>query len=248
MASSRWTPTPTGVRRATTGPSRAASFAAGLLTIIGTTVALVIAAVILFPSAYGGGSGDSAIAAASPTAAATPGASGPIVSAASPAPLSAASPAPAASVPPATTPAPTEGVPASVAPALVQMRETAPLTVRGREVGRVTVQAVREVRDTTTTVVEGQRLMVASVRVDAGAARLPYDELHWRIEDDNGDRWEPVAAAAPKPLGSGTLAPEAGRAGGVAFVIPDGVRVRAVVLTDGSGADLVVFDRPTVTG
>ena len=35
---------------------------------------------------------------------------------------------------------------------------------------------------------------------------------------------------------------------GVAFVIPDGVRVRAVVLTDGSGADLVVFDRPTVTG
>ncbi len=128
------------------------------------------------------------------------------------------------------------------------MRETVPLTDGGREVGRVTVQAVREVRTTTTDVPDGKRLMVATIQIDSVASRLPYDELHWQIEDERGERWQPIASAAPKPLGSGTLGPSADRTGGVAFLMPTDARIRAVVLTDGAGADLVVFNRPSVSG
>lgn len=241
--STSWTPTPTGVRRGTTGPSRAASFGAGLLTIVGTTLALLIAAAILFPGTFGGDGAGIAAASPTPPSAVTPIASAPPSGSIAPQATPAAATTPAAPTPTAT---PTRA-PSATAPTLVEIRETAPLTVAGREIGSVTVQAVRQVRTTTTEVPAGRRLMVATIRINSGASRLPYDEVRWRIEDENGDRWEPIAAAVPKPLGSGTLAPEAGRTGGVAFVIPTGVRVRSVVLTDDDGADLLVFGRPTVT-
>jgi hypothetical protein len=82
------------------------------------------------------------------------------------------------------------------------------------------------------------------VRFDAQRSRLPYDELHFRLEDDNGERYEPIAEGAPEPLGAGALAPSAKRTGQVAFVVPKGRKAVAVVLTDAGGADLVVFSRP----
>jgi hypothetical protein len=117
------------------------------------------------------------------------------------------------------------------------------VTQDGREIGRVTVQAVLQAKKTAA-VGEGQRLMVAEVRFDAQRSRLPYDELHFRLEDDNGERYEPIAEGAPEPLGAGAVAPSAKRTGQVAFVVPKDRKAVAVVLTDAGGADLVVFSRP----
>lgn len=250
----RWSQTPHGVRRVQEGPSRAASLAGALLAITGTTLALLIIGALLLPGPNG--TEDPAIAVgASPTAAA--GVNGPI---ASPGPIATGLPAssptapvasaPAASVPPA-TPAPTgtpraEDPAPSAAPIQVAYRTAAPVTQGDREVGLVTVQAIRQVKNTTA-VAADERLMIAEVRLDARLARLPYDELHFRLEDDNGDRYEPVSDAAEEPLGSGTLAPSTKRSGQVAFAIPKGRKAVSVVLTDDAGADLVVFSRAQPT-
>ena len=247
----RWTPTPTGVRAQTTGPSPAASLAAALLTMAGTTLALLIAAALLLPGPYGQDSaGLGAVDSPAPSADPVQRTPPPQASAAPlvvPSPAAGETAGPAATLGPTATPDPAAPG-ASPRPALAQMREPAPLTVDGREIGRVTVQAVREVRSSSADIPAGRRLMVASVRLDSVQARLPYDERSWLLEDENGDRYAPVADAAPKPLGSGTLAPDGGISGSVAFVMPAGVRVRAVVLTDGSGVDLLVFSRPSVSG
>lgn len=120
------------------------------------------------------------------------------------------------------------------------------MTSDGREIGSVTVQAVLQARKTAA-VRDGQRLVVAEVRLDARRARVPYDERHFRLEDDNGERYEPIAEGAPEPLGAGTLAPSGKLTGQVAFVIPKDRKAVSVVLTDAGGADLVVFSRPQAT-
>jgi hypothetical protein len=244
----RWSHSPHGgVRRVTEGPSRAASVAGALLAITGTTLALLIIGAMLLPGP--GGSEDPAVAvAASPTpvvrdpgsvAIPTPRPSGAPVA-------SPADPAPAASGAPSPTVRPSPSAAPSTAPVQVAFRSPAPVTQGGREVGRVTVQAIRQVKGSTA-VRQNQRLMIAEVQLDARLARLPYDELQFRLEDDSGDRYEPVTDAAPEPLGSGTLAPSAERSGQVAFAIPKGRKAVAVVLTDETGTDLVVFSRAQPT-
>jgi hypothetical protein len=255
----RWSQTPDGVRAVPDGTSRAASVLAALLTITGTTVALLIVGAMLLPAS--GPTDQAGTAAGAPSA--TPAVVAANRSVASPAPVPtgepvASSAGPAGRTPPAASAAPGSPRPASttaprasaapsIVPVLVAFRTVAPVNRGGREVGRVTVQAVRQVKSANA-VADDRRLMVAQVRLDTRSERLPYDELHFRLEDDNGDRYEPVTEAAPEPLGSGTLAPSSKRSGQIAFAIPTGRKVVSVILTDGAGDDLVVFSRPQPAG
>lgn len=237
----RWSQTPNGVKAIDTGPSRAASIAAALLTLVGATLAMLIVGALMLPGSATPADGGTA-AGASPSATAP---STGVGSLASPRPTVApvipnASSRPS-SAPATATPTPTPAP--SVAPVEVALRTAAPVSAGGRELGRVTIQAIRQVKDTNA-VPAGKRLMIAVVRLDADLARLPYDELHFRLVDENGDRYEPVVDAAPQPLGAGTLAPSTKVSGQVAFALPGGRKAVKVVLTDGAGDDLVVFTRP----
>lgn len=252
----RWVRTPHGVRAVPHGSSTAASAAAALVTITGTTLALLIVGAMLLPGTGGPEQPGIAAGGASPTAPAVVTGNGSI---ASPAPVASGAPelTPAAEAPaaspataapgPTVAPRPAASAAPSIPPVQVAYRTAAPVTQGGREVGRVTVQAVRQVKKTTA-VASDQRLIVAEVRLDAELARLPYDELQFRLEDDNGSRYAPVTEAAPEPLGSGMLAPSANRSGQVAFAIPKGRKAVSVVLTDDRGSDLVVFSRAQPTG
>lgn len=249
----RWSQGPNGVRAVPAGPSRGASVAAALVTLAGTTLALLILAALLLPGM--GEPLDGGVAVASPTVPAGQGSG----STESPAPVTSGAPqrsgAPDATPAPVRTPAatripsvtrtaaPTPATEPSAAPVQVALRAPAPVTRDGVEVGRVTVRALRQAKPAGAEVEPGLRVLVANVRVDARLARLPYDELHFVLEDDAGERHEPVADLAANPLGTGTLAPSTRRSGQVAFTIPEDRRAVAVVLTDGAGADLVVFSR-----
>lgn len=236
----RWSQTPNGVRATADGPSRAASVAAALLTLAGATLALLIIGALMLPVTPAPDDGGVAVA-GTPVPSAAPG-DGSIASPSPALPAATPRPTPSSSIAPSptATPAPT------VKPIQVALRTAAPVSAGGRELGRVTVQAIREVKGSDAAPAGG-RLMIAVVRLDADLARLPYDELHFRLQDENGDRYEPVADAAPQPLGAGTLAPSTRVSGQVAFALPGGRKAVAVVLTDGTGDDLVVFTRPQPT-
>jgi len=227
-----WTPVRTGARTRSTGaPGAIASLAAAVFTIVVTAFAFLVAAAILLPAPGDAGAGivavTSPLPAVSPT---TPGGS------AAPRATQAPTAAPAAVV--ATlTPSPT------AAPRLARIRASAPVVVDGRPVGRVTVQALRVATKPGVQVEVDERVLVATVLLTA-TSRLPYDAAHWQLEDEAGDRWDPLGDAPTKPLGAGTLAPAGARTGSVAFVVPRDRTVRSVILTDGAGTDLVVFSRP----
>ena len=225
-----WMPGPAGVRMRTAGgTSTIASCVAAVFTIGVTALTFLIAAAMLLPAPGGPGVRIGEVASPSPSA--------------SPA-VPSGSAAPRASRPPgdALTAAPSAAVtapPPSRAPTLARIRASVPLIIDGR----VTVRGLRAATKPGAEVEPGERVLVVTVRLSA-RARLPYDADHWQLEDETGERWNPLPDSPANHLGAGTLARSRTRTGTVAFVVPRDRAVRSAVLTDGDGTDLVVFDRP----
>jgi len=208
---------------------------AAVVTIGVTAFAFLVAVAVLLPAPGGADAGIGALTSPLPSRSPTvPG--GPAAPRASQAPAGVATAAPTVAV---ATPAPSP----TTAPRLARIRASAPVVVDGRPAGRVTVQALRAATKTGVEVEADERVLVATVRLTA-TSRLPYDAAHWQLEDEAGDRWDPLGDAPTNPLGAGTLAPAGTRTGSVAFVLPRDRTVRSVILTDGVGTDLVVFSRP----
>lgn len=254
----RWTPAPPAPARrpSRSGPGLLVSAAGALFAVMVFTLTLLIAAAMLLPAGFGSGrdvaGGDVDVAASGAPAS---GVASPAVAGAS----ASGAPAPSASLPPASVP------PASAAPVVSAVpaspvaspvprtasvetvfRRPVPLVIDDRRVGRVTVQGLRLGSATALPIPDDHRLMLATVRYNA-TGRLAFDAADWQLEGRDGERWEALADAPGTALGSGTLAARQARTGVIAFAVPRGVPVRAVVLTNPEGDDVAAFLRPSAT-
>ena len=90
----------------------------------------------------------------------------------------------------------------------------------------------------------GSRFAVVEIRYDA-TAPLSYRSADWLVVDVNGGRHEPAAVQPGNALTQGDLAAGADVSGPVAFQVPAGADVRAIVLRPAAGGrDLHAFRVP----
>lgn len=90
----------------------------------------------------------------------------------------------------------------------------------------------------------GSRFAVVEIRYEA-TAPLSYSATEWLVVDVNGGRHEPAAVQPSSALTEGDLAAGASVSGPVAFQVPAGADVRAIVLRPAAGGrDLHAFRVP----
>jgi hypothetical protein len=78
----------------------------------------------------------------------------------------------------------------------------------------------------------------------AASSELAYRAADWWVVDSEGRRYASLGAEAPDPaLRSGRLAAGESITANVAFERARGMEIVRLVLTDRSGADLIVVDR-----
>lgn len=233
----RWTPTATGRVTRRDGPGPLASFLGAMLTFALFTLVVLVAAATLIPGSFIQDGeverGDGRAAAALPST--------------SPSIAPSAAPLPGAPAPfapdPTPSPRPTVAPRAGASPVTATITGgPAPVQVDGGTAVQVRVEALKAPARSPITLAPGRRLMVAVVRVGAQDG-VRYDASHWFLEDTSGKRWKPLIKAPTAPLGAITVRPDADMSGQVAFSVPTDREISSVVLTDGEGRDLAVFDR-----
>jgi hypothetical protein len=180
-------------------------FAVAVLAVFGAVVLLLPA--ILPPRSAGPG----ASASASPTGA------------------TAASASPSAPAPPSGSAAPSR--PPAPSAAVAVAGQPAQLVLEARPAGTVTVSVPRDRRRVQRQQPpDGRRWVTIEVRYQATAA-VPFSPAHWSLVDAGGGRHVPADVAPRPPLGDGQLEAGGSAAGSVAFAVPEGAQLRAVVLS-----------------
>ncbi len=137
------------------------------------------------------------------------------------------------------TPGGESAAPSPAGPVQVVLGVTAPLTVNGTAVGKVTVlDATYRSVFGGRVAPKGMRWLTIRVWYEA-TAPLRYDAADWEAIDGAGDR-QPWAGHDPKPpLGKGTLPAGGSIKGNVTFAVTANPNASAVVLTSPQGTDLV---------